>query len=371
MRSSGASSSCPTTSEPDGSAAIVNGSFTSGSRCTSTATDPSRVVRLPNETAMRQLPATGKRSVAWYRPRRFVARSGTAIVFGPATRSVARAGGDTETTARQTTPLTAWRGTETPWTLGAGAPPSATTKRSERALITIRRFRRIYGGFATLCQVPAPGDPRTPFRGPARAGGLVGARARGCDRRRRLAGARAGRGAGRPALRGQPRVRRPRPRAAGRRRGRADPARLGRRVPRHRPAALARGRGRRGGRRARRRGRDVHRHGAPPVTRPRGDAARVRGVRGDGRGRDGAARPRARAALRALRGCDPPPRRHARDRRGQRRGGRLGPAPAGRARRLQGGDRHAQGNRAAVEEGGLRGRRGVDRPRFVTAIGEP
>ena len=31
-------------------------------------------------------------------------------------------------------------------------------------------------------------------------------------------------------------------------------------------------------------------HGAPPVTRPRGDATRVRGLREHGRGRDGAAR---------------------------------------------------------------------------------
>ena len=34
-------------------------------------------------------------------------------------------------------------------------------------------------------------------------------------------------------------------------------------------------------------------------------------------------------------------------------------------RRLQGGDRHAQADRAALEEGGLRGRRGVDRPGLV------
>ena len=46
---------------------------------------------------------------------------------------------------------------------------------------------------------------------------------------------------------------------------------------------------------------------------------------------------------------------------------RLGPAPPGRARRLQGRDRHAQGDGAALEEGGLRGRRGVDRPRLVTS----
>ena len=36
-----------------------------------------------------------------------------------------------------------------------------------------------------------------------------------------------------------------------------------------------------------------------------------------------------------------------------------------RPRRLQGGDRHAQADRAALEEGGLRGRRGVDRAGLV------
>ena len=45
----------------------------------------------------------------------------------------------------------------------------------------------------------------------------------------------------------------------------------------------------------------------------------------------------------------------------------LRPAPRGGARRLPGGNRHAQGDRAALEEGGLRGRRGVDRARLVTA----
>ena len=95
------------------------------------------------------------------------------------------------------------------------------------------------------------------------------------------------------ALRRQPRVRRARPGARRRRRGRADPAGLRRRLPGDRGAALARGRGRRGRRRARGRDRHLHRHGAPPVTRPRGDAPRVRGLRRDGRGRDGAARARA------------------------------------------------------------------------------
>ena len=42
----------------------------------------------------------------------------------------------------------------------------------------IGRFRRIYGGFAAPCQVRSRRDPRSPLRGPARAGGLVGAGAR-------------------------------------------------------------------------------------------------------------------------------------------------------------------------------------------------
>src|SRR3954447_1822623 len=152
MRSIGAARSCPTTSEPDGSAAIVMGSCTSGSRWTSTATEPSRVVRRPTVAARRQLPANGKRTVAWYRPRCFIGRSGTESVFGPLARNVPRAGGDTAKTTRYGTPLSAWRGTETAWTRGDGAP-SATRKRSERALIMIGRFRRIYGGYAASCQV--------------------------------------------------------------------------------------------------------------------------------------------------------------------------------------------------------------------------
>ena len=67
------------------------------------------------------------------------------------------------------------------------------------------------------------------------------------------------------------------------------------------------------------------------------------------------------AAARAARGRDPPPRRPGRDRRAERRHRRLLAAPRRRARRLQGGDRHAQGNGAALEERGLRGRRGMDR----------
>src|SRR5580765_7752971 len=94
------------------------------------------------------------------------------------TRNVARAGGETATTARHGTPFTACRGTDTALTCGDGAVPSATRNRSERVLISIGRFRRIYGGFALPCQVRSRRDPRSPLRGPARAGGLVGARAR-------------------------------------------------------------------------------------------------------------------------------------------------------------------------------------------------
>ncbi len=73
-----------------------------------------------------------------------------------------------------------------------------------------------------------------------------------------------------------------------------------------------------------------------------------------------------RAALRPLRDRHPPPHRPRRHRRGERCDRRVcAPSPR-RPRRLQGRDRHAQGTRAALEEGGLRGRRGVDRPRFMS-----
>ena len=76
-----------------------------------------------------------------------------------------------------------------------------------------------------------------------------------------------------------------------RRRGGADPTRLRRRLPALRRAALARAGRRRG--RVRRRGgdRDVRRHDAGSLARPGRGPARVRGVRGDGRGGDGAASP--------------------------------------------------------------------------------
>ena len=55
------------------------------------------------------------------------------------------------------------------------------------------------------------------------------------------------------------------------------------------------------------------------------------------------------------------------DRRAERRDRRLRRAPRPRTRRLPRGDRPAQGARPAVEERGLRGRRGVDRARVITS----
>ena len=78
------------------------------------------------------------------------------------------------------------------------------------------------------------------------------------------------------------------------------------------------------------------------------------------------ARRRAEGEARALRGRDHPPRRPRRDRRGLGCDRRLGPAPRGGAGRLRRGDRHAQGDRPALEERGLRGRRGVDREGFLS-----
>ena len=75
-----------------------------------------------------------------------------------------------------------------------------------------------------------------------------------------------------------------------------------------------------------------------------------------------------RARYRADRGRDPPSNRPCLDRRDVGRDRRLRPASRRRARRLQGRDRRAEGARAALEEGGLRGRRGVDRPRQLTGV---
>ena len=74
-------------------------------------------------------------------------------------------------------------------------------------------------------------------------------------------------------------------------------------------------------------------------------------------------------AARADRGRDPPPGRRRRHRRDERRDrGLVGP-PGERARRLRRGDRHAQGDGAAVEEGDLRRRRGMDRAGLVSEPG--
>ena len=106
---------------------------------------------------------------------------------------------------------------------------------------------------------------------------------------------------------------------AGGRRGRADPARLGWRVPPLGGAAVGRRCRSRG--RVRRCGSDRHVHRDDPraLTRARGRAARVRGVRGHGGGRDGADRRRPRASGTRSSRRDPPPGRRRRDRRDERR----------------------------------------------------
>ena len=73
-------------------------------------------------------------------------------------------------------------------------------------------------------------------------------------------------------------------------------------------------------------------------------------------------------ALRAVRDRDPPSHRPRRDRRDVGRDRRLGAAPRRRARRVPGRDRRAEGACAALEERGLRRRRGMDRPRLVTTV---
>jgi hypothetical protein len=108
-----------------------------------------------------------------------------------------------------------------------------------------------------------------------------------------------------------------------------------------------------------------HRQRAHAVAEPRRRVPRLRGLRGHGRARHGRHRLRARGALRPLQRRHPPPRGPRRHRRNEWRDRRLGAASRRRARRLPRRDRHARGARAALEEGGLRGRRGVDRARFV------
>src|SRR6185503_19114465 len=65
------------------------------------------------------------------------------------------------------------------------------------------------------------------------------------------------------------------------------------------------------------------------------------------------------------RGRDPPPGRTRRDRRAERRDRRLGRASSRSPRGVPRGDRHAEGDDSALEERGLRGRRGMDRPRIM------
>ena len=74
---------------------------------------------------------------------------------------------------------------------------------------------------------------------------------------------------------------------------------------------------------------------------------------------------RADRAARALRRRDPPPDRPRRDRRAERRDRRLRRAPRRRPRSVPRGDRHAEGDDPALEERGVRGRRGMDREGIV------
>ena len=146
-------------------------------------------------------------------------------------------------------------------------------------------------------------------------------------------------------------------RPRGRRRGRADPAGLGRRVPAHRgPDRPRRGR-RRGRRRAGRRDRDVPRHDAGRVARPAGRAtSSTRPTKAWPRRswRRSPRQLRERYELCAIAITHRIGR--LRDRRDERRDRRLRAPPRGRARRLQGGDRHAQGDvplwKKEVYEGG-------------------
>src|SRR3954454_23151574 len=217
-----------------------------------------------------------------------------------------------------------------------------------------------------VCSRHGSGDC-SPVRRPQRACRLVAARDRRRHRRRRLARARPRRRTRGAALRGQQGVRTPRPGPLRRRRGGADPAGLRRRVPAEGRRSVARARRRRGAQRRRRRDRDLHRHDAHPVARPDRHAPRLRGVRRHGRAGDGGDRRVAPEEVRPDGRRSPPPCRARRDRRHLRRDRRLRAAPPGRARRVQGRDRRAQGAGAALEERGLRRRRGMDRTRVVSS----
>ena len=155
------------------------------------------------------------------------------------------------------------------------------------------------------------------------------------------------------------------PRARRRRRGRADPARLRRRLPAHRGAARPR--------RRESRGRDDEAGGIATFIGTTRVDSRGRTVRHlDYEAYGGMAEKvmaeiaeRAEAAARALRRRDPPPRRPRRDRRAEVV---IAVSAAHRAAALAACKEAIdtlKETRAALEEGGLRGRRGVDRKGVV------
>ena len=169
-----------------------------------------------------------------------------------------------------------------------------------------------------------------------------------------------------PSIAPTPTVRRA---ARGRRRGRAHPAGLRRRLPPLGRAALAGG-GRARGRERRCRGdRDLRRHDARAVARPRGVRLEYEAYEGMAEAEMERIADELRDATRRDRRRDPPSRRPGRDRRDERRDRRLRRAPRGGVRRLPRRDRHPQADRAALEEGAVRRRRGVDRPRRRTSPG--
>ena len=180
------------------------------------------------------------------------------------------------------------------------------------------------------------------------------------DGGRRLAGARARRRAGRGSVRRRTRG----TRSAPRRSPTATRSRSSRPCPAARSSS-PRSRSRSTMRcarspRRRRRDRDVHRHHARRRSRGR-DVVRLEYEAYEGMAgvmEDIAAE--LVAPPRPHGDRHPPPCRRRRDRRTVGRDRRLGTAPGSRAGGVPRGDRHAEGC-PAVEEGGLRGRRGVDR----------
>ena len=159
----------------------------------------------------------------------------------------------------------------------------------------------------------------------------------------------------------------PREPARRRRRARADPAVSGRRLPPHRRPDRPRGGRRRGRRRAA--GAIATFVGTTRVESRGRTVTRLEYEAYEGMAEQEMARIAEELIARydLVQGRDRASDRTGRDRRGQRRDRRLRAASRRRARRVQGRDRHPQGDRAALEEGDLRGRRGVDRPRLLTA----